>query len=192
MFVPSNNSYNETKRAEIRTENFKLLTDMYYGPDGEMKCIESGSPAFVDNPYSSGQPKFDIQWDHIREYRASVDKTYQFGGYFAGSWLHRYPEKTFEFVGCQPLSQLMHSCKGIYAKQHAFSLKDVNNRSFILQSKENYQWFCDKYDFDWPAYEDVIWLLSEYYDQHENCQLMDLYDCYNNLMHLLKERKDNR
>lgn len=162
MFVPSNDKNKEIRRAEKKNKNLCTLGCMYMGPRNSDKLsdILTGAPAFIKNPYT-GDLTWNLQFDHIRQVNnTSVDKSKEFGNYFSDCILIDNPNKLFEFVACQPVSEHTHKCKGMVAA-NGFTLKDVKKRTWILESKKNYNLFCAEFLLDWPPYDRVIKWLSD-------------------------------
>ena len=161
-FIPSNDKYKEIFRARMKNENLYPIGYMYMGPrkSNKLSDLLTGADAFIENPYT-GEMTWNLQFDHIRQIdNTSVDKSQNFGDFFSDCRLIDNPEKLFEFVACQPLSEHTHKCKGM-AAANGFTLKDVKKRTWILQSKENYAHFCVKFEMDWPPYDQVIKWLSD-------------------------------
>ena len=179
MFISSNDTYQEIRRARLKNENLPTLGYMYMGPkmSNKLECLLSGVSAFITDPYTD-KLSWNLEFDHIRQlYNVSVDKSKEFGDYFNGCRLMDNPRKLFEFVACQPLSAHTHKCKGMVAeqKENGFTLKDAKKRTWILQSEENYTHFCIKFQMDWPPYDEVIKWLSDI----DYPPIGELYEKYN-------------
>lgn len=162
FFCPTVMKYHEIKKAHKKNSNLPILQLWYNGNSQEpLKCLISGKCAFSIFPdLITGEYKqrFDCDFNHIRQYQdgacysgVSKDK-----GVYGPSDIFRtyllsesvYILYLVEFMTIIPVSREMHSYISQDSAKGHITLKNYKKEwwPWGLQSKDNFDNFCSKYD----------------------------------------------
>jgi len=174
FFRPTIMKPKEISKAHKKNSNLPILQLWYNGdPMEPLKCLITGKCAFSIFPnIATGENKmrFDCDFNHIRQYQdgycasgISKDKgDFNPSDLFRSHFLHKpvYMMHLLEFMTMMPVSREIHSYINQDSAKSHITLKNYKKEwwPWGLQSKENFDMFCNKYniDIDYDAFIDHL------------------------------------
>ena len=178
MFISTKpGAYQEDRKAQIKNHNLPILQHMYMGDNtAPLKCLITQTPGFIKvNDFVTGNSKlrFRLDFNHIRQRASikshaghSVDKGPRVpSGIFRETKFNDgFNEKRylFEFMTIIPVCTEYHSYISQDSAKGDITLQNFKKEywPWVLQTKKNYNIFCNTYDIGGIEYEQFVDHLS--------------------------------